>query len=96
MTTGEGKTEVIDINGRLARDEDFVRAAGEALVQAALEAEMTSGTGAAGGARRDPGVVALRQFQPLVYHPDWQAGVAGAAGSDGAVLDRTVRAQQNG
>ena len=41
MTKGEGKAEVIDIQNLLARDEDFVRAAVEALVQAALEAEMT-------------------------------------------------------
>ena len=41
MTKGEGKAEVIDLKGQLARDEDFVRAAVEALVQAALEAEMT-------------------------------------------------------
>ena len=41
MTKGEGKAEVIDLKGLLARDEDFVRAAVEALVQAALEAEMT-------------------------------------------------------
>ena len=35
MTKGEGKAEVIDLKGLLARDEDFVRAAVEALVQAA-------------------------------------------------------------
>jgi putative transposase len=39
MTKGEGKAEVIDLKGLLARDEDFVRAAVEALVQAALGAE---------------------------------------------------------
>ena len=54
MTKGEGKAEVIDLKGLLARDEDFVRAAVEALVQAALEAEMTEAIGAAkgSGARR--------------------------------------------
>jgi len=56
MTKGEGKGEVIDLKRLLARDEDFVRAAVEALVQAALEAEMTEAIGAAKGesaARRD-------------------------------------------
>src|SRR6516165_1674972 len=51
MTKGEGKAEVIDLKGLLARDEDFVRAAVEALVQAALEAEMTEPIGAVKGER---------------------------------------------
>lgn len=55
MTRGEGKTEVIDIKGLLARDEDFVRAAVEALVQAALESEMTEAVGAAKGERSESG-----------------------------------------
>jgi hypothetical protein len=33
MTKGEGKGEVIDLKGLLARDEDFVRVAVEALAQ---------------------------------------------------------------
>src|SRR5215468_8654174 len=53
MTNGEGKGEVIDLKGLLARDEDFVRAAVEALVQAALEAEMTEAIGAAKGERSE-------------------------------------------
>src|SRR6266481_2020983 len=53
MTKGEGKAEVIDLKGLLARDEDFVRAAVEALVQAALEAEMTEAIGAAKGERSE-------------------------------------------
>ena len=52
-TKGEGKAEVIDLKGLLARDEDFVRAAVEALVQAALEAEMTEAIGAAKGERSE-------------------------------------------
>ena len=51
MTKGEGKGEVIDLKGLLARDEDFVRVAVEALVQAALEAEMTEAIGAEKGER---------------------------------------------
>jgi len=38
MTKSEGKAEVIDLKGLLARDEDFVPAAVEALVQAAIAA----------------------------------------------------------
>jgi putative transposase len=53
MTTREVKAEVVDIKGLLARDEDFVRSAVEALVQAALEAEMTEAIGAAKGERSD-------------------------------------------
>jgi len=60
MTKGEGKGEVIDLKGLLARDEDFVRAAVEALVQAALEAEMTEAIGRQGRAQRDPVVVPQR------------------------------------
>jgi transposase-like protein len=54
MTKHEGKAEVIDIKGLLAQDADFVRAAVEALVQSALEAEMTEAIGAAraNGTRR--------------------------------------------
>jgi hypothetical protein len=39
MTKREGKSEVIDLKGLLEQDDDFVRAAVEALVQAALETE---------------------------------------------------------
>jgi transposase-like protein len=53
MTKGEGKAEVIDLKGLLARDGDFVRAAVEALVQAALEAEMTEAIGAGKGERTE-------------------------------------------
>jgi transposase-like protein len=53
LTRGEGKAEVIDIKGLLARDEDFVRAAVEALVGAALESEMTEAIGAAKGERTE-------------------------------------------
>src|SRR5262252_8969262 len=53
MTKGEGKREVIDLKGLLARDADFVRAAVEALVQAALEAEMTEAIGAEKGERSE-------------------------------------------
>lgn len=53
MTRTEGNSEVIDIKGLLARDEDFVRAAVEALVEAALESEMTEAIGAAKGERTE-------------------------------------------
>src|SRR5215471_134642 len=53
MTKGEGKGEVIDLKGLLARDEDFLRAAIEVLVQAALEAEMSEAIGAQKGERTE-------------------------------------------
>jgi putative transposase len=51
--TSEGKAEVIELKELLARDEDFVRAAVEALAQAALEAEMTEAIGATKGERTE-------------------------------------------
>jgi hypothetical protein len=48
---GEGKAEIIDLKGLLARDEDFVRASIEAVMRAALEAEMTETIDAAKGER---------------------------------------------
>jgi putative transposase len=53
MTKCAGKAGVIDLKGLLARDEDFVRAAVEGLVQAALEAEMTEAIGAGKGERTE-------------------------------------------
>src|ERR1051325_9891525 len=53
MTRSEGKSEVIDLKGLLARDEDFVPAAREALVRAALAAEMAEGIGAEKGERTE-------------------------------------------
>jgi len=46
----------------LARDEEFVRAAVDALVRAALEAEMTEAIGAAKGERSEPVVVCSRYY----------------------------------
>ena len=53
MTKREGKTELVDVKGLLEQDEDFVRSAVEALIQAALEAEMTEAIGAAKGERSE-------------------------------------------
>src|SRR3954470_3373806 len=51
MTKVEGRPERLDIKGLLEGDEDFVRAAVEMIVQAALEAEMTETIGAEKGER---------------------------------------------
>ena len=51
MTKRQGKTGSIAVKGLLERDEDFVRAAVEMLVQAALEAEMAEAIGAEKGER---------------------------------------------
>jgi putative transposase len=53
MTKPKGKTGLIDVKGLLQRDEDFLRAALQALTQAALEAEMTETIGAAKGERTE-------------------------------------------
>jgi transposase-like protein len=51
MTERKGRAELIDVKELLGRDEDFVRAALEALLPAALEAEMTEAIGAEKGER---------------------------------------------
>ena len=53
MTKRNGKAELIDVKELLRRDEDFLRAALQALAQAALEAEMTETIGAAKGERTE-------------------------------------------
>jgi putative transposase len=53
MTRREGKGEVVGLKGLLSRDADFVRSAVQALVQEALEAEMTEAIGAAKGERTE-------------------------------------------
>ena len=53
MTKHKGKTGLIDVKELLQRDEGFLRAALQALAQAALEAEMTETIGAAKGERTE-------------------------------------------
>jgi putative transposase len=53
MTERKSKAELIDVKELLGRDEDFVRAALEVLLQAALEAEMTEAIGAEKGERTE-------------------------------------------
>jgi hypothetical protein len=92
MTKRKGKTELVDVKELLESDEDFLRAALLALVQAALEAEMTETIGAAKeGAERDAADLPQRLLRPRVDHPRGDAGAAGAAGSRRALFDRAVR-----
>ena len=53
MTKGKGKAELIDVNELLERGRDFLRVALQALLQAALEAEMTEAIGAEKGERTE-------------------------------------------
>jgi len=53
MTKRKGKAELIDVKELLERDGDFLKAAVQGLVQAALEAEMTETIGAAKGERTE-------------------------------------------
>jgi hypothetical protein len=53
MTKGKGKAELVDVKELLESDEDFLRTALQALVQAALEAEVTETIGAAKGERSE-------------------------------------------
>jgi putative transposase len=53
MTKREGKTEAIDIKALLRQDADFLHSGLQALIQAALEAEMTEAIGAEKGERSE-------------------------------------------
>ena len=53
MTKREGKGEVVALKELLRQDEDFLRTAVQALVQEALEAEMTEAIGASKGERTE-------------------------------------------
>src|ERR1700739_3648933 len=53
MTNHQGKTGLIDVKELLQRDKELLRAALQALAQAALEAEMTETIGAAKGERTE-------------------------------------------
>jgi putative transposase len=51
MTKRQNRTEIVDVKALLERDEDFLRSAVEALLQAVLEAEMSLAVGAEKGER---------------------------------------------
>jgi putative transposase len=53
MTKGKRKADIIELKELLAQDEDFLRVAVQASVQAALEAEMTQTIGAEKGERTE-------------------------------------------
>lgn len=59
MTKREDKAEIIDVKALMEGDEDFLRSAVEALIQAVLEAEMTQAIGAEKG-ERTPARLAYR------------------------------------
>ena len=93
MTERKGKADLIDLKELLGRDQDFVRAALEALLQAALEVEMTEAIGAEKGERTETRL-AYRSgyYGRSLIHAGGNTGAAGAAGPARAVLDRVVRA----
>jgi transposase-like protein len=53
MTKGKRKADIIELKELLAQNEDFLRVAVQALVQGALEAEMTQAIGAEKGERTE-------------------------------------------
>ena len=87
------KGEIIDLKGLLARDADFVRAAVAALVQAALEAEMTEAIGAAKGERSETRLSCRSGYysRSLITRVG-SLELRVPQGPDGAVLNRIVRA----
>ena len=88
MTKRQGKFGTIDIKALLKEDEEFLRALVWTALQEVLEAEMTEALGAEKG-ERAAGRQGYRSgyYGADVDHADRQAGIAGAAGPDGAVLD---------
>ena len=70
---------------------EFLRALVRTALQEVLEAEMTEALGAEKGEGGAAGLP-VRILRPDTDHAGRQARIAGAAGSNGAVLDRTVRA----
>src|SRR5215470_3109175 len=92
MTKRQGKSGTIDIKAVLAEDEEFLRALVRMALQEVLEAEMTEALG-----RREertglgPAGLQVGLLRPNADHAGRQAGAAGAAGSQRAVLDRAVR-----
>ena len=88
MTKRQGRTGPIEVKGLLERDEDFVRAAVEMLVQAALEAEMAEAIGAEKGERTATRLAYRSGYYSRSLDTGRGAGAAGAAGPGGPVLDR--------
>jgi Transposase, Mutator family len=92
MTKRQGKSGTIDIKAVLAEDEEFLRALVRTALQEVLEAEMTEALGAETGERAaGPAGLPVGVLRPDVDHAGRQAGAAGSAGPNRAVLDRAVR-----
>ena len=88
MTKRKVKAELIDVKELLERDEDFLETALQALLQAALEAEMTEVIGAEKGERTETRLAYRSGYYPrLLGDAGRDAGAAGAAGSRRAVFD---------
>src|ERR1700745_2374649 len=89
MTKKQGRSGTIDIKAVLAEDEEFLRALVRTALQEVLEAEMTEALGAEKG-ERAAGQTGLPAglLRPDIDHAGRQAGIAGPAGPNRAVLDR--------
>ena len=92
MTKRQGKSGTIDVKAVLAEDEEFLRA----LVRTALQEGARSGNERGAGRRErrtggGPAGLPVGLLRPDVDHTGRQVGIAGAAGSNRAVLDRAVR-----
>jgi transposase-like protein len=79
MTKGKRKADIIELKELLAQDEDFLRVAVQASVQAALEAEMTQTIGAEKGERTET-PYRSGYLHALTNNPGRHVGAAGAAG----------------
>jgi hypothetical protein len=90
MTKRQGKSGTIDIKAVLAEDEEFLRALVRMALQEVLEAEMTEALGAEKGTGLWPAGLPVGLLRSNADHSGRQAGVAGAAGPNRAVLDRAV------
>ena len=91
MTKRQGKSGTIDVTALLSEDEEFLRALVRTALQEVLEAEMTEALGRREGRTGGgPTGLPVGLLRADIDHAGRQAGAAGSAGSNRAVLDRAV------
>src|ERR671916_2244156 len=91
MTEVQGKPSIVAAKALLKGDPEGLRELVRAVLQEALEAEMSDALGAAKRAHHGPARLPIGLLRPHARHACWQAGAAGAAGPGGAAFHPAVR-----
>lgn len=92
MARKKRKADVLDLKALVGDQEEFLRALVQETVQAVLEAEIEECLQAAKSERTASRLgYSLGVLPADSDDPSWEAGVAGAAGPAGSVLDRGSR-----